>query len=131
MRERQLLQVLLAEPALVPVAQAEIPSREMEHPWARLLLETLYRLHAEGATPTIDLLRTRIDNPTLIAKALEMQEMGRANLDRAGWLQQLLAEFRKRRALPEKQELQNQLQAANDHAAAVELLRQLQNQTAG
>jgi DNA primase len=130
-RERQLLQVLLAEPALVPVAAAEVPSREMEHPWARLLLETLYRLHAEGLVPDLDLLRTRIDNPQLIAKALQMQEIGRASADRATWLKQLLAEFRKRRELPEKQELQNQLQAANDHAAAVELLRQLQNQEAG
>jgi DNA primase len=127
-RERQLLQVLLAEPVLVPVAKEEVPSRELEHPWARLLLETMYRLQAEGLVPDLDLLRTRIDNPQLIARAHQMREIGRASPDRSTWLRQLLAEFRKRRELPEKQELQNQLQAANDHASAVALLRQLQNQ---
>jgi hypothetical protein len=44
-------------------------------------------------------------------------------------LRQLLVEFRKRRLLPEKQELQNQLQAASDDKEAIRLLRQLQEQT--
>ena len=38
-------------------------------------------------------------------------------------------EFRRRRAQPAKQELHNQLHAANDHTEAVELLRRLQEQT--
>jgi hypothetical protein len=53
--------------------------------------------------------------------------MGRQHPDRAAWLRDILARFRERRALPGKQELQNQLQTASDHQTALELLRQLQN----
>ena len=62
-----------------------------------------------------------------LAKALELQEVGLVNPDRAKWLAGLLAEFRVRREASEKQELQNQLHSAPDHKEAVELLRQLQN----
>jgi hypothetical protein len=99
---------------------------EIEHPGLRRLLEGLYALHAEGQPPTLDQLRARIDHPRLAEKALEMQEIGRMHPDRPAWLKRLLAEFRKRRAEPEKQELHNQLHAACDHREAVELLRQLQ-----
>jgi DNA primase len=127
--ERQLLEVLLAEPALVPLAAAEVPASEVEHPGLRLLLEGLYRLQAEGLEPSLDRLRTRIDNPPLMAKAFELQEVGRANTDRRTWLRGILDHFAERRALPVKQELRNQLHATSDHAEAVELLRRLQNRT--
>jgi DNA primase len=129
--ERQLLEVLLADPALVPRAAAELPAAEVEHPGLRLLLESLYRLHAEGVEPSLDRLRTRIDNPALVEKAFELQAVGRASPDRPGWLRGILERFAERRALPEKQELRNQLHSTSDHAAAVELLRQLQNRTGG
>jgi DNA primase len=124
--ERQLLEVLLAEPELVPVAAAEVKSAEVQHPGLRRLLEGLYALHAAGEPPTLDLLRARLDHPGLAQKALEMQEVGRANPDRAGWLRQLLLRFEERRARTVKQELQNQLLAAPDHQSALELLRRLQ-----
>lgn len=129
--ERQLVEILLAEPALVAVALAEVPSAEVQHPGLRLLVEGLYRLQAEGKTPTLDELRSRIDHPKLMAKALELQEVGLANKDRAGSLTQILARFRQKRSLLEQQELHNQLQAASDHESALELLRQLQNQLRG
>jgi DNA primase len=127
--ELDLLRVLLAEPALVSVAQAEIEPRCIEHPRLHLLLETLYRLQAEGEVPDLDRARLRIDNPELIAKALQLQEVGRAHGDRAGWLRQILQRFRERRQEPVKQELQNQLHAAGDHATALALLRQLQEKS--
>jgi len=126
--ETQLLQVLLAEPALVPVAAASVRPEDIEHPRLRLLLEELYALQAAGESPTLDQLRPRLESPLLAAKALEWQDMGRANPDRSAWLQQLLAYFQERRNRPAKQELQNQLHAARDHGTALELLRQLQNQ---
>jgi len=129
--ERQLLEVLLADPALVAQSAAEVQPVEVEHPGLRQLLEGLYRLQAEGVAPSLDRLRLRIDNPPLMAKALELQEVGKANPDRQSWLRAILERFRERRALPEKQELRNQLHAANDHAAALALLRQLQNRTDG
>jgi DNA primase len=127
--ERDLLQVLLAEPALVPMAVAEAAPEHIQHPGLRQLLAGLYRLQAAGETPDLDALRPDIANPRLADHALRMQEVGRGIPDRRAFLTQVLAEFRKRQALPRTQELHNQLHAASDHATAVDLLRQLQNQT--
>lgn len=130
--EIELLQVLLADPALVPVAAdgGLIPA-QVDHPGLRLLLEGLYRLQAEGLPPVLDLLRARIDNARLMARALEWQDIGKQHRDRRAWLEDILVRFRQRRAMPVKQEIQNRLQAASDHAQAVELLRQLQNRSDG
>jgi DNA primase len=127
--ERQLLEVLLAEPALVPEAMADVNVGEIGHLGLRQLLAGLYALHAEGEPPTLDLLRARLDDPRLAEAALRLQDVGRANPDRGATLRQLLAEFRRRRLQPVKQELQNQLSAVSDHARAVELLRRLQAET--
>jgi DNA primase len=125
--ERQLLECLLAEPTQVPRAVAELMPDEIAHPGLRLLLQGLYALYGDGLAPTLDNLRARLDNAPLLDHALRMQDLGRLNADRAGWLGQILEVFRQRRALPVKQELKNQLHAAGDHAAALELLRRLQN----
>jgi DNA primase len=128
-REQELLQVLLADPDLVAETSAEIAPEEMEHPGLRAMLQRLYALHAQGKRPDLEGLRGEIDNPALAQKAQEWQEMGRIHVDRAAWLRQLFDEFRRKRAVPHKQKLQNQLQAASDHTEAVELLRQLQERT--
>jgi DNA primase len=127
--ERELLEVLLANPALVPEAAAAISLEQIKHPGLRSLLEGLYALQAEGEPPTLDLLRPRIDSPPLAAKAMELQEVGRMNADAQTWLQRLVAEFRRRYHIePQHQELKSQLLNTSDHAAAVDLLRRLQNQ---
>ncbi len=128
--ERELLEVLLAEPRLVAAAAVEVPPEEIQHPGLRRLLEGLYQLQAEGRTPDLDLMRPAIDNPRLESAALEMQERGLANPEREAWLEKILAEFRRRRSLPQRQELHNQLHAVADHSQAVELLRRLQNHSA-
>src|SRR5262249_45815927 len=97
------------------------------HPEARRLLEGLYDLQAAGEPATLDQLRVRLEDASLAEKALKLQDIGRRNPDRAAWLRQVLARFEERRTRPVKQELQNQLLAASDHAEALELLRQLQN----
>jgi DNA primase len=128
--ERELLEILLADPDLVPVAATGVQPEQLRHPGLRQLLEGLYTLRMEGKVPTFDLLRERIDNPHLAAEALEMQERGRSSPDRADWLRQILAVFcRKHRLEPQQQELKNQLHAANDHATALDLLRRLQTQS--
>jgi DNA primase len=129
--ERELLQVLLAEPGLVPVAAAEVAPEHVEHPGLRRLLEGLYGLQAEGQSPDLDRLRARLDDARLADFALGEQEIGRRHPDRSAWLRQVVARFRQRRVEPEKQELHNQLHAACDHTEAVELLRQLQKHTRG
>jgi DNA primase len=126
--ERELLEILLADPELVPVAAGEISPERIQHGGLRALLEGLYELQSEGEEPSLDRLRERIDNPRLAAHALKMREVGLASLDRRGWLEKLLGAFRSKDWVRPKQlELKNQLQAVNDHAAAVGLLRQLQN----
>jgi DNA primase len=128
-RERELLQVLLAEPALVAEAAAEVAPAQIEHPGLRQLLEGLYALHAEGGTVGLDQLRPRIDNPRLVETALKFEEVGRMCSDRTAWLRLILTEFKKRRLEPEKRELQKQLRSAVDHTDAIEKLRQLQTRT--
>lgn len=127
--ERQLLEVLLARPELVETAAAEISLGEVTHPGLRQLLEGLYDLQAAGEKPELDVLRARIDNTRLMEKAQELQERGRHHSNSVTWLEELLAEFRRRRNEPARQEIQNQLHAAGDHTEAVELLRRLQAQT--
>ena len=127
--EKQLLEVLLAEPRLVSAAQDEVKVGEIGHLGLRQMLAGLYALQEEGEPPTLDLLRARLDDPRLAEAALKLQDVGRANPDRGATLRQLLAEFRRRRLQPVKQELQNQLNAVSDHAQAVDLLRRLQAET--
>jgi DNA primase len=124
--ELDLLRVLLADPALVRLAMAEIEARCIEHPRLRLLLEVLYRLEAEGETPDLDHARLRIESAALVAKALELQEMGRSHPDRPAWLRQIVARFRERQEMPVKVDIRNRLRAVDDDAQALELLRQLQ-----
>jgi DNA primase len=126
--ERQLLQVLLADASLVPMAADEIPSEQIQHPGLRLLLQGLYDLASAGAPPTLDQLRARLDNPALADTAFDLQEIGRHNTEREAWLRKIVVEFRRKRLLePKQQEIKNQLHAASDHATALDLLRQLQN----
>jgi DNA primase len=127
--ERQLLEVLLAQPRLVATAAAEVRPEEVTHLGLRQLLEGLYEMHRSGEEPELDLLRARIDNTRLLEKAWELQERGRLHANPDAWLRDLLAEFRRRRAEPARQEVHNQLHAANDHTEAVKLLRRLQEQT--
>jgi DNA primase len=129
-RERELLEVLSAEPGLVSVAATEVAPDHLEHPGLRRLLSELYAAQDQGVTPDLDSVRSRlVDNPALADYALKCHDVGRQISNRPEKLQHLLVEFRKRRLEPEKQELQNQLHAATDHTEAVEILRRLQNRT--
>jgi DNA primase len=127
--ERELLEVLLAEPGLVPAAAAQLPPERLWHPKARWVLEGLYRLHAAGETPDLDGLRPQIDDARLASYLLQLRDVGRHTPDRSAWLERVLARFREREVLTETQELQNQLHAVSDHDQAVALLRQLQQRT--
>lgn len=128
--EKQLLQLLLADPGLVPAVFSEVTPGEIQHLGLQQMLEGLYALHKEGEPPTLDLLRARkLERSDLAEAAMKLQEVGRANRDHARWLRQLMEEFRRRRLLPLKQELHNQLHAVSDHAQALELLRRVQNHT--
>jgi DNA primase len=124
--ERELLQVLLACPSLVPTAQAAVTPEEIHHPEARRLLAGLYELAAQGEPCELDQLRPRLD-AALGQKALLLQDVGLRHPDPSSWLRQILARFQERRARLVKEEIHNQLHADPPHEAALELLRQLQN----
>jgi len=126
--ERQLLEVLLADARLVARAAAEVQVEEIAHPGLRQLLAGLYALQQAGQPPTLDRLRETLDNPPLIAKAFELQEVGLAHADRVAWLNDLLVHFREKRQRAVRQELASRLQAVQDPQQALELLRQLQHQ---
>jgi DNA primase len=128
--EKQLLQVLLADPDLLPEARSALRPEEITHPGLRRLYDGLVALQASGEPATLDALRPGIDNLRLFEKALEMQEIGRANANRPAWLRQILQSFRSRRDRAVRQEIQHQLQTATragDSRAVAELLRRLQN----
>jgi DNA primase len=129
LEERQLLEVLLADPALVAKAAAVVGADEIEHPGLRRLLSGLYQLQAAGEAPTLDNLRPHLENMRLAEKAFELQEVGQDNPRREACLSELLEFFRQRREKTVKQELQSQLHAANDHEAALDLLRRLQERS--
>ncbi len=80
-----------------------------------------------GEPADLDQLRLKIDDPKLAEYLLQLQDLGRMNPDRAGWLERILAVFRERQVKTETRELQDQLHAVGDHAQALDLLRQLQN----
>jgi DNA primase len=125
--ERELLEVLLADPTLVPEARNEVSPEELNHLGLRRLLEGLYDLDEEGVAPDLDALRLRIvDRPLLADHALRMQDVGRMHGDRPAWLKQIFSAFRDRRAKQSSRALQTQLSAVGDHDSAVDLLRKLQ-----
>ena len=128
LEERQLVQILLAEAALVGEASEALSAEEVTHPGLKRVVEELYTLHRAGEPATLDQLRVRIPSPGLAQKMLDLAHVGRQIADRPGYLRKILAVFRERRAQREKVEISNQLHAVSDHGAALELLRQLQNQ---
>src|SRR5262249_23639828 len=128
--ERELLEVLLAEPGLVPLAAAEVECEHIQHPGLRCILQGLYRLYREGEPLSVDQLRENLNDPELDRVVLRLQEVGSINTERRGWLQQVLGQIRNRNhVMPRRQDLKNQLVAANDHEKALDLLRRLQHTT--
>jgi DNA primase len=126
LEERQLLEVLLAEPALVMKARASLPIDEISHPGLRRLLAGLYELDESGRPATLDKLRSGLDGSPLLNKAFELQANGLEQPRRDEVCADLLIYFQVRREKSIKQRLHGQLQAATDHEAARELLRRLQ-----
>jgi len=129
MLERQLLEIILAEPALVAEAAREVTPEQMTHPGLRKLLECLYMLKGRNEPPELDALRVHIPHPALIARAMEMQEIGRTTGDRAKWLRTVLDGFHRRKVDEDKKQLRERLHFAGDDAQALDLLRQIQKRS--
>jgi DNA primase len=127
--ERELVEVLLAEPGLVAKAKAVLSADEVEHPGLRRIVEEMYDLVAHGMLPDLDVVRLRlIDKPKLADFALRAQEVGlkySASM-RPEWLGRILKGFRDRHAGRAAEEVKGQLKSVSDHAEAIDLLRKLQ-----
>ena len=125
--ERELVELLLAEPTLVARAAIEVPLLEVEHPRSRKVIEALYRLHASGQPADLDHLREPLDNETLWSQLHLLQERGEDHPDRASMFQTVVERFRERRWARRKQAIMNQLQNGVDEATRLTLLRELAN----
>lgn len=117
----------MADASLVARAAAEVQLEEIAHPGLRRLLAGLYALHADGQVPSLDRLRETLDNPPLLAKAFELQEVGLDCPNRQAALSDLLTHFRDRGEKSARRELAERLHAVSDHAHALDLLRRVQS----
>lgn len=125
--EKQLVELLLADPALVPVAAAQMTSDEVTHSGLRRLLAELYAIHAAGAVPDLESLRARLDDrPDLFdAAANRLHPVGQQMQDREQWLQRLLKRFADMKAQDEAKKAKDQLSGASEEQTK-ELLRRIQ-----
>lgn len=126
--ERELLELLLAEPRLIATAIVEVQPDEMEHPGLRKVIEAMYRLHAHGQPADLDHLQECLDN-ALWQSMRDLQLQGLDYPDRPGVFQRVLERFRVRRRARRKQALLNELKDATDEATKMNLLRQLRDYT--
>lgn len=124
--ERELVELLLAEPRLVGRAVDEVPLDDLEHPGPRTVIEALYRLHASGQTADLDHLREPLANERLWSQLHLYQERGENYPDRPMMFQKVVERFRERKEQRRKQAIKNQMQDA-DPATVLELLRELKN----
>ncbi len=131
--ERELLEILLAEPGLLARVRERLADEDIRHPGLRRLWDEMNALVEAGLEPSADLLRTRLtDKPRLADAVLRLQAAGQANPQRAAWLDNLLLVFQQRRVASQVTELRSQLRTIpKDGPVPVELLRRLQEQAVG
>jgi DNA primase len=130
--ERQLLELLLASPELIPTAMRSMTADAISHTGLQRMLRELYSLHESGQPADMDALRIRlIDRPDLVEAARQLQHVGRQMIDRPEWLKRILNSFEERRAEGEKAALKARLSSGTmDEAEAIELLRRIQARSA-
>lgn len=128
--ERELVAVLLANPARVAEAAGRVAPEELENPAARRFLLDLLEQVRAGNEPGMEGLRSRL-SPGRLALALGLTDMASGHPEPGRWLEDLLAGFERKRHRESRRQLQQRLQQVSrggDHAAALELLRKVQEQ---
>ena len=126
--ERQLVELLLADPGLVPQASFAVTPEEVTHSGLRRVLAEMYAIQAAGGVPDLDSLRERLaDRPDLYDAAQKLHyvgtQMGREQEERADWLKRVLKRFADLKAEHARKQVRDELAAGGD---ATELLRRLQ-----
>jgi DNA primase len=128
--ERQLVELLLADPGLVQQASFAVTPEELAHTGLRRLLREMYEVQAAGGVPDLDTLRERLtDRPDLYEAAQKLYfvgaSMGREPEERADWLKRVLKRFTDLKAEAERRRVRDAL-AAGGGGDAADLLRRLQ-----
>ena len=92
--EKQLLQILLADPHYVADAMKSVPAESVEHSGIRRIIAELYALCESGVPADMDGLRVRLmDRPDLASAALDNQHVGRNMNERASYFPKVIASF--------------------------------------
>lgn len=92
--ERQLVELLLSDPNLIPVAATQLAPEQVTHTGLRRIIAELYAAQAAGAVPDLEALRARLhDRPDLFDAAHRLQLVGLHMQDRAEWLSRVLNEL--------------------------------------
>ncbi len=130
--ERQLVELLLADPGLVPTAAFAVTPDEVTHTGLRRILGEMYAVQAAGGVADLDTLRERLaDRPDLYDAALRLQAvgntMGREPEERAEWLKRVLKRFTDLKAEADRRRVREALAAGTDDAA--DLLRMLKERS--
>ncbi len=129
--EKELVEVLLANPDLVLRARQDLSIDEMNHPGLRQIVSILFDLQDEKQTPDLDAVRARMGDSPIGSRLLDLADQGRRNPEPMAWYGNILERFNERKVKPVVRILQDQLHAENDHEAAIELLRKLQSRSVG
>ena len=112
--EKQLVEILLADPGLVPKAAAAMAPDELTHSGLRRILSELYRSQAAGAVPDLDWLREQLlDRPDLFDAVIKLQHVGQEMQEREQWLGRLLKRFAEMKVKAEERSLKDQLAASS------------------
>ena len=124
--EQDLLQILLADPGLLPRAAAAIIPEAISHSGLRRILAELYAAQAAGAVPDLDYLRERLsDRPDLFDAAVRLQALGHDMKDREPWLSKTLKRIEELKTEAQQKKLKEQITGASGDEAK-ELLRKIQ-----
>jgi DNA primase len=127
--ERQLLEVLLAKPDLVPQAYRDLPASRLQHSGLQRMLTELYSLLEAGSPADMDGLRIRLlDRPDLLESALKLKTVGHSMKEPEDWLKRIVARFNQLDVEQATRQLKDQLAApTTDDATVLALLKQLQH----
>jgi DNA primase len=123
--ERQLLEIVLAEPVLVPAAREAVPLARIRHSGLRRILEELYNLHELGHPADLDGLRLHLaDRPDLLEAAAKLQYVGRQMNERPEWLKRIVAHFGENEKKVGRSTVHQELSSALEEEKLKDLLRQ-------
>ena len=129
--QRELLEILLQHPELVPAARAVIQPEQLEFEPCRRIYETCCRLSDRGSTPTFDCLMLEFDDPALKSLLVELDEKGRAKAtaDPGTLLEELIGSFQSREAERQYAAAEGKLRERRlDPSEQLDLLRKIQRQ---